>query len=396
MSTDKNHKEPAHSEPTTGASDHHAHGDAAHPEKDAHKDAHAQAAEPAKPASLTQAHEEELEGIKMLALDSAELATRSANLATHAGEHMRSVIVKLEDAQKKQRKHTLIIFGVAGGLMLIASMVFAGMSISLKSRINQLDTMVSAVGKRVVELDASMELVGSVNDALQEMVGKQEGIADAQVKLENKIGESIKSAQGVPEETAKQLDAKNQILAKQVQSLDGRLQSQANAINSLSNIMKNVQGSMTDSNALKREMESLARIQRERQTLELQASTQANSAAAQAANLAVNQTIVRSANTSLIALLPVGAILFVGAGLLGAGTLKDLSLALFIGLLVGTYSSIFIAPPVLAQLREREPAMQALAKRVNARSGATVVSSVAVAPVNGRGPRNQPKRKGRK
>ena len=274
MSTDKKPKEPEHTELTTGTSDHHAHTDAA----------------PATPASLTQSHEEELEGIKMLALDSAELATRSANLATHAGEHMRSVIVKLEDAQKKQRKHTLIIFGVAGGLMLIASMVFAGMSISLKSRINQLDTMVSAVGKRVVELDASMELVGSVNEALQEMVGKQEGIADAQVKLENKIGESIKSAQGVPEETAKQLDAKNQILAKQVQSLDGRLQSQANAINALSNIMKNVQGSMTDSNALKREMESLARIQRERQALELQASTQANSAAAQAANLAAQQT----------------------------------------------------------------------------------------------------------
>jgi methyl-accepting chemotaxis protein len=288
MSTDKKQKEPAHSEPTTGASDHHG-----------HEDAHAKPASQAKPASLTQSHEEELEGIKMLALDSAELATRSANLATHAGEHMKSVIVKLEDAQKKQRKHTLIIFGVAGGLMLIASMVFAGMSISLKSRINQLDTMVSAVGKRVVELDASMELVGSVNDALQEMVGKQEGIADAQGKLEAKIGESIKSAQGVPEETAKQLDAKNQILAKQVQSLDGRLQSQANAINSLSNIMKNVQGSMTDSNALKREMESLARIQRERQALELQASTQANSAAAQAANLAAQQTA--QANAAAVA-----------------------------------------------------------------------------------------------
>ena len=79
----------------------------------------------------------------------------------------------------------------------------------------------------------------------------------------------------------------------------------------------------------------------------------------QAANLAVNQTIVRSINTSVIALLPVGSILFVGAGLLGAGTLKDLSLALFIGLAVGTYSSIFIAPPFLAQLREKEPAMQA-------------------------------------
>ena len=306
MSTDKNHNEPAHTEPTTGASDHHGHDDA---HTDKATDAHVQPPAQAQPASLTQAHEEELEGIKMLALDSAELATRSANLATHAGEHMRSVIEKLEASQKKQRKHTLIILGGAAGLMLIASMIFTGMSISLKSRINQLDTMVSVVGKRVVELDASMELVGSVNDALQEMVSKQEGIADAQGKLEAKIGESIKSAQGVPEETAKQLDAKNQILAKQVQSLDGRLQSQANAINSLSKIMNKVQGSVTDSNGLKREMENLARIQTERQALELkasaqasaQATAQANSAAAQAANFAAQQAAQQAAQANAAA-----------------------------------------------------------------------------------------------
>ena len=117
----------------------------------------------------------------------------------------------------------------------------------------------------------------------------------------------------------------------------------------------------------------------------------------QAANLAVNQTIVRSTNTSIIALIPVGSILFVGAGLLGAGTLKDLALALFIGLAVGTYSSIFIAPPLLASLREKEPAMQALAKRVAARGGAAVITEnkAPQASVTG-GPRNQPKRKGRK
>lgn len=118
----------------------------------------------------------------------------------------------------------------------------------------------------------------------------------------------------------------------------------------------------------------------------------------EAANLGVNQTLVRSMNTSLIALLPVGSILFVGAGLLGAGTLKDLSLALFIGLAAGTYSSIFIAPPILATLREREPAMQALAKRVASRSGATVTENVTneVNSAVARGPRNQPKRKRRK
>ncbi len=124
-----------------------------------------------------------------------------------------------------------------------------------------------------------------------------------------------------------------------------------------------------------------------------------------AANLAVNQTLVRSFNTSLIALLPVASILFVGAGLLGAGTLKDLSLALFIGLATGTYSSIFVATPLLATLREREPAMKALAKRVAARGGvvetidtntAGVVTSTHSKDDHERGPRNQPKRKPRR
>jgi len=120
----------------------------------------------------------------------------------------------------------------------------------------------------------------------------------------------------------------------------------------------------------------------------------------QAANLAINQTVIRSINTTIVALLPVGSILFVGAGLLGAGTLKDLSLALFIGLATGAYSSIFIATPLLAAMREREPAMKALAKRINARGGSSVVatvgSSASEANNEKRGPRNQPKRKGRK
>jgi preprotein translocase subunit SecF len=94
----------------------------------------------------------------------------------------------------------------------------------------------------------------------------------------------------------------------------------------------------------------------------------ARSTYSQAANLALNQTLVRSINTSVIALLPVAAILFVGGGLLGAGELKDLALVLFVGMLSGTYSSIFIATPVLADLKEREPQYQQLAKRVSVRA----------------------------
>ena len=84
----------------------------------------------------------------------------------------------------------------------------------------------------------------------------------------------------------------------------------------------------------------------------------------EAANAAVNQTLMRSINTSLIALLPVAALLFIGAGLLGAGTLKDLALAQFVGLAAGAYSSIFIATPLLANLKEREPKYRSIAAKV--------------------------------
>ena len=87
----------------------------------------------------------------------------------------------------------------------------------------------------------------------------------------------------------------------------------------------------------------------------------------EAANLAVNQTVVRSINTSLTSLLPVLAIIIVGAGLLGAGTLLDLAVALAVGMAAGTYSSIFIATPVLAQLKRQQPEMKALGARVQAR-----------------------------
>ncbi len=97
----------------------------------------------------------------------------------------------------------------------------------------------------------------------------------------------------------------------------------------------------------------------------------ARSTYSQAANLALNQTLVRSINTSVIALLPVAAILFIGGGLLGAGELNDLALVLFIGMLSGTYSSICIATPVLADLKERDPQYKALAKRVAQRASGT-------------------------
>lgn len=84
-------------------------------------------------------------------------------------------------------------------------------------------------------------------------------------------------------------------------------------------------------------------------------------------NLAVNQTLVRSINTSVVAVLPVASILFIGSLLLGAGTLRDLSLALFVGIIISTLATLFICAPYYAWLREREPELVKQARRVSQR-----------------------------
>ena len=72
---------------------------------------------------------------------------------------------------------------------------------------------------------------------------------------------------------------------------------------------------------------------------------------AEETNLAVNQTLVRSINTAIVGVLPVGSILFIGAFMLGAGTLQDLSLSLFVGILVGMFGTLFVSAPLYGMLR---------------------------------------------
>lgn len=107
-------------------------------------------------------------------------------------------------------------------------------------------------------------------------------------------------------------------------------------------------------------------------------------------NLSMNQTLARSLNTSLVAVIPVMSVLFVGAELLGATTLREYGLALFIGLMSGAYSSIFIASPLLALLKEREPRMKELRLRLETKAPRQSVSPAdaarAAGPSSGRTP----------
>lgn len=96
------------------------------------------------------------------------------------------------------------------------------------------------------------------------------------------------------------------------------------------------------------------------------------------ANRSINGTLVRSINTTVVALLPVAGLLFIGGGVLGAGMLNDISLSLFVGLAAGAYSSIFIATPLVADLKEREPQIKALKKRILAKRAAAAAKGESV------------------
>lgn len=242
-----------------------------------------------------QADNDELEGVKLVALESAELATRSANLAVSAGENMKTTTTNLENLMKAHKKQVLILLVSAAGFMFIAAAIFTGMTISLKSRINQMDTMLTVLSKRVTELDESLELVSSVNDGLQAMVGKQDDITKMQGSLEARLNEAIKNTESVPEKTAQQVGEKGQALAAQIKSLEGRFVQQSRALDSLSGKVNGLQGVVGETGGFKKEMETLARLQRERQAAENAAAAAAAARTAAAAAAANNANTVSSA-----------------------------------------------------------------------------------------------------
>ncbi len=219
---------------------------------------------------------EELNLIKAVVLDSAELATRAASLATNAGTDMRGATELMVETHRKQRKQAMIMLISSGALMLVAACVFVGISVSLASRLKMVDGMLLAVGKRVTELNTTMETVASANEALHTLAEHQGENRKLQEKLENQLSEMAKSTQSLPEAAGKQIEEKSQALVKQVQSMDTRLQSQAASLQRLSQQVHALQGQVSDSGQkLRNEVESMTRQQRERLQAEQTTAKQA-------------------------------------------------------------------------------------------------------------------------
>lgn len=211
---------------------------------------------------------EQYQALAKTVLDSAEIASRSAEAALAVSREMKQATSHFNELSDGGYKKARLLLAIGGGVMVVCLLFFLIMGVRMVSRINKLDVMMEAVGKRVVDLNEGMESLDGINRSVQELSAKQAELTKAQGEIEGRIDAQLKQSenlvQKVPTETAKQVAATSDTLKREVQNLSGRLQSQANAVQSLGNEVKALKGSVGNVDGLKRDVEALVTLQRER------------------------------------------------------------------------------------------------------------------------------------
>jgi len=201
-------------------------------------------------------------------LESAEIASRSAEAALAVSRDMKLATGNFKDMGDAGFKKARLLLAIGGGVMVVCLLFYLIMGVRLVSRINKLDVMMEAVGKRVIDLNAGMESLEGLNKSVQELAAKQAELTKAQSQIEGRIDAQLKQSESlvskVPTETAKQVAATSDTLKREVQGLNSRLQSQANAVQSLGSEVKALKGSVGNVDGLKRDVEALVTLQRER------------------------------------------------------------------------------------------------------------------------------------
>ena len=211
---------------------------------------------------------QQYQSLAQVVLDSADLATQSAEAAAAASSNLRRTTAEFKELTEAGHKKARLLLAIAGGVMVITLIFFLIMGVRLVSRINQLDTTLMAVGKRVVEMNAGMESLEGVNQSVKELASQQLALTKSQGQIEGRIDASLKQSeslvQKVPSETAKQVAASSDSVIKQVQGINSKLQSQANAVQTLGNEVKSLKSAVGNVDGLKRDVEALVTLQKER------------------------------------------------------------------------------------------------------------------------------------
>jgi hypothetical protein len=217
---------------------------------------------------------QQYQALAIAVLDSADIASKSAEAAASASRNMHKATSEFKTLTEVGHKKALLLLGATGGLLIICLVFFLVMGVRMNSRINQLDTMMLAVGKRVIDLNSGLESLDVINRSIESVNALQVEQGKSQALIEQRINEAMKKSdsvvQGVPSETARQVAASSDNLLRQVQAMNGRLQTQANAVQALGNEVKALKGAVGTSDKLNRDVEALVTLQKERYLENLQ------------------------------------------------------------------------------------------------------------------------------
>ena len=218
--------------------------------------------------TLDQRAYQQYQSLAQVVLDSADLATQSAEAAASVSSQLRQTTADFKELTEEGHKKARILLAITGGVLVISLIFFLIMGVRLVSRINQLDAMLTAVGKRVIELNTGMESLEGVNQSVKELASQQLALTKSQGQIEGRIDASLKQSeslvQKVPSETAKQVAATGDSVMRQVQGINAKLQTQANAVQSLGNEVKSLKSAVGNVDGLKRDVEALVTLQKER------------------------------------------------------------------------------------------------------------------------------------
>ncbi len=208
-------------------------------------------------------HDNDLTDMKSTLLDAAELSNRAAGLAAKAGSDLHSAADHVMESNASVRIYGIVVLAAFAILMMIGLGLFGFMSMRLQTRISQADAMLLAVGKRVVAMDESIELLTNTGERLRDMAAKQDLLASQQLKNETRLEDVMRVAQSASDALIKPAaDTKGPDLAKLLQALDARLQSQAAAIAALSSQTRAAAAPRTDTAAVRKEVEAMLRQQK--------------------------------------------------------------------------------------------------------------------------------------
>lgn len=180
----------------------------------------------------------QIEELTSVVLDSAEVSTRSASVAADISATMRAVVVKIQSNNRRNILHSRIVLAVFAACLLVAIGIFLGISLKMTKSIKELDTMIYAMAKRVIEVDASLTAIGKTNSDFSELTDKQDALTMTQTQVASRLEELSKAMTALPtniaDQSNKSSDAKFQAMQKQLQGLEAKLQSMESKLQSSS------------------------------------------------------------------------------------------------------------------------------------------------------------------